>query len=161
MENSSVNSLFRFEGYKIDRIHFSIFPSVEFLKFKTNLAPEGWKFQFGIRQPAFFKHSKEYVGGLDLKITYPNTDKNAPENQKDIINLSIGIAGLFSVSGERFEKETEDALVKLQMPTILFPYIRSTVTSLLANAGLGSMLFPLVNVYELAKNLDIKISEIE
>ncbi|MEK7880826.1 MAG: protein-export chaperone SecB, partial [Deltaproteobacteria bacterium] len=128
---------------------------------------ERWKTQIGIRQPAFFKSTKQYVGGLDITLNYPN-----PEIQKtgvatetgqlqDIVKLSIGISGVFTVEEGRFEKAIEESLVKIQIPALLFPYLRSAITSILAHAGLGSVLFPLINIQELAKNANLMITEME
>ena len=163
----SIESYFRFEGYKIDRIFYETIPHVDFLGVKANLPSERWKTQIGIRQPAFFKSTKQYVGGLDITLNYPN-----PEIQKtgvatetgqlqDIVKLSIGISGVFTVEEGRFEKAIEESLVKIQIPALLFPYLRSAITSILAHAGLGSVLFPLINIQELAKNANLMITEME
>ncbi|MDA3811423.1 MAG: protein-export chaperone SecB, partial [Spirochaetaceae bacterium] len=59
-------------------------------------------------------------------------------------------------------KDTLINVAKYQFPTILFPYLRSTVTSFFANAGFGTFIFPLINVVELAKKLltDNEIEEL-
>jgi hypothetical protein len=37
------------------------------------------------------------------------------------------------------------------------PYLRAAITNALANAGFGTILFPLVNIYEMAKDTSIPI----
>lgn len=170
----SIISSFRFEGYKIDRILYGTIPDVGFLEVIGTLPSEGWKFDIGIRQPLYFKSKKKYVGGMDIKITYPISEKRgaeSPDKGQDekakieigdnIVKLEIGIAGAFSVEENRFEKTIEENLVKVQIPVLLFPYLRSAITSIFAHAGLGSTILPLINVQELAKSANLSITEME
>ena len=48
-------------------------------------------------------------------------------------------------------KDVEKNIITLQFPSILLPYLRSTLTSILANAGFGSVVLPLINLVEVAK----------
>ncbi|MDQ7031324.1 MAG: protein-export chaperone SecB [Desulfonauticus sp.] len=61
----------------------------------------------------------------------------------------------------KLEKEVEEKLVKYQIPALLFPYLRGTITSFLSNAGFASVILPLINIYALAKDylsdMDIEI----
>src|SRR3990172_2882569 len=171
---SDVISNFRFEGYKVDRIKYETIPDLQFLKTTGTLAPEGWIFEIAMRQPLFLKKEKKYVGGMEMIIKYPlskemldelhklsdKKEGTSLESIKDIVKLEIGIAGIFSVEEGRFDKNTEENLVKIQIPMLLFPYLRSTVTSIFAHGGLGSFLFPLINVQELAKKASLQIQEI-
>lgn len=164
----SIISSFRFEGYKVDRILYETIPDVGFLGTIGTLPSEGWQFDIGIRQPLYFKSKKKYVGGMDIKITYPVPEKHNADIEEakkevgdNIAKLEIGIAGVFSVEENRFEKATEENLVKNQIPSLLFPYLRSAITSVFAHAGLGSILLPLINVQELAKSANLSITEIE
>ncbi|MBI5238132.1 MAG: protein-export chaperone SecB [Deltaproteobacteria bacterium] len=104
---------------------------------------------------------------MDITLNYPNPEKQEVQTtaegqlQDNLVKLSIGIAGVFTAEEGRFEKTTEETLIKIQIPTLLFPYIRSAITSILAHAGLGSVLFPLINIHELAKNANLVITEME
>ena len=112
---------------------------------------------------------------MDMTIKYPlpkevldklrrdgsDKEETSLETINDIVKLEIGIAGIFSAEEGKFEKDTEENLVKIQIPMILFPYLRSAVTSIFAHGGLGSFLFPSINVQELAKNASLQIQEIE
>lgn len=172
METSSVTSSFRFEGYKIDRIFYETLPEVKFLEAMGNLEPMGWKSEIILRQPAYFKIDKKYVGGIDMTFTYPIkvgstdesqvTSKEADSRQnKNFVTFIIGIAGLFSVEEGRFDKPIEENLIKNQIPAILFPYLRSAITSISAHAGIGTILLPLINIQELAKSANLSILEME
>jgi hypothetical protein len=37
------------------------------------------------------------------------------------------------------------------------PYLRASMTNILSGAGFGTILFPLINIYELAKNQGLPI----
>ena len=161
-----VESSFHFDAYKIDRIVFSTLPELNFLTVTGTLDPNGWKFNVGFREPYYFKGAKKYVGGIDVKLTYPIPPVQADESagtpeEKNLVTLEIGIAGAFSVEEGKFEKSTEENLVKVQIPMILFPYVRAAITSIFAHSGLGSVYFPLINVQELAKSAALIIREIE
>jgi hypothetical protein len=173
----AIKSEFRFEGYKIDTINFETIPEVSFLEISNALNPKGWKFEIAIRPPLFLKNEKKYVGGLDMSIKYPipeatlkdgweekfvsdETQKAPPVAFTDFVKLEIGIAGIFSAEEGKFPQKTEENLVKIQIPMLLFSYLRSAVTSIMAQAGLGSFIFPLINVHEVAKKANFAIKEI-
>ncbi|KJR43273.1 preprotein translocase subunit SecB [Candidatus Magnetoovum chiemensis] len=169
-----ITSSFRFEGYKIDRINYETINSTEFIEITKTLDPSGWRFAIGIKNPLFFKSLNKYVGGMDIKITYPLSKNQSPEdgdetknNDKEIdlpeniVKLEIGVAGIFAIEDGRLEKATEENLVKLQIPMLLFPYLRAAITSIFASCGVGPMILPLINVHELAKDADLTITEIE
>lgn len=119
-----------------------------------------WNMKIGVREPVFFTKNKVYLGGVDCGISL--LDRSLPEEErpdKPILSLDIGISGLFATEG-RFEQAIEDQLVKVQIPALLFPYVRATVTSLLANAGFGSVILPLINMNEVGRTA-LKDKEIQ
>jgi len=165
-----VISSFKFEGYKIDRITYESIPEVKFLQTMGTLDPSGWNINIGFREPLYIKSLKQYVGGMDIALTYPIPEQISPSElkpedesplKKTLVKLDIGIAGIFAVEENRLEKNTEETLVKIQVPMILFPYLRAAITSLFAHIGLGSFLFPLINIHELAKNANLIIREVD
>lgn len=139
-------------------------------KTKQNLAVLGlnkshdaseWKYCVAIRHPLFFQIPKCYVCGINISVLLPDPEIKhedvKPENALAL--LEIGIAGIFSVEKERIDISIEEIIIKEQMPAILFPYLRSAIALILANAGFGPVLIPLINVPALAKESlkDIKI----
>jgi preprotein translocase subunit SecB len=147
--------------------------SMGFLEFRGSIAPALWDYEIGIRQPAYVKEKKYYACGLDCKVfLFPNKIEEVKKKAEDaLLYIETGIAGIFSAVNEnkdgqeqltRFNSDLESKLVRIQMPAILMPYLRGAITSFLANAGFGAVLFPLINVQELAdKTLkDIEIKEI-
>ena len=174
----SIISALKFEAYKIDEVNFEMQKIVELLQFKGVIDPESWKLDIKIRNPFFIKKDKKYIGGIQTSLWLEpekdetsegekHTNEGQPDSEQDkkpnfLIKCNIGITGIFSVEEGRFKKETENDLVKLQIPTILFPYIRTTITSLLANAGFGSIILPLINIQEVARrtaNLEVQVLE--
>ena len=96
------------------------------------------------------------LGGLKISLSLPdNTNK-----ETELISLDCSIVGLFrivDIQGYEKQKEIYDNLIKYQIPTILLSFLRATVISFFANAGYGSFFFPLINMYQIAKNQEIEI----
>lgn len=154
MSESSIISQFRFVSYKIDTLRFKVKPSIALIELGANFNPGLWEFSVSVRRPLFFKKKSIYLGGLNCAVRLFPQDLSLEkkEDEKAFVSLDAGIAGIFKVEADRFEKSTEDQLVRLQIPTILLPYLRGAVTSLMANAGFGSVVFPLINMHEVVRN---------
>lgn len=174
MAVGSITSAFSFKGYKVDKFSLEAKPNLYLLGCMDTVPSSEWKMNISIRKPSYFVKAKAYVGGLDIALVM--TVEKERENDSDeitsgnenndnnvLLKVHAGIAGLFSVENGKFPKETEDKLVKIQIPALLLPYLRGAVTSLLANAGFGSVLLPLFNIHALAeevmKNIDVQIIE--
>lgn len=143
-----VTSSFIFESYKIDRFEFKTKDAVGVLAGLIGIPPEDWQFSLAFRQPIYFEDQKIYIGGIEVEMRVPDQD----EKEEELVTLSAGIAGLFKSSEGVFPEEIEQKLVKVQIPTILLPYLRSSVMSFLANAGFGSVVLPLINIAQMAKD---------
>ena len=168
MGNSSITSSFKFESYKIDSINYVMTPDIGLLAFKGIFNEDLWNFSISIKHPLYLKKDKKYIGGLKCNLSLmdpkkPKDDKANDTQEGSLLNIDIGITGLFSVESGRFEKDVELNLVKLQIPAILLPYVRVAITSILANAGFGSVMLPLINLHQLPDETkkEIKIQEVE
>ncbi len=147
VHDSSVVSTFKFHSYKIDEFRFSIEKKIELLAFQGCYNQDSWDPEISIRQPTYFEGFKYYLSGVGCKLSLrPNKIAGAPI----LAVAEASISGIFSTEN-RFTPDDEEALVKYQMPAILFPYLRSTITSFFANAGFGSFIFPLINMQEVAR----------
>jgi len=147
-----MNSAFKFESYKIDTLVFEIKRIYGLLEFSGVFDPTAWKLNISVREPIFVQSQKKYIGGVDTGLYLFPPDVQTEDKNEALIRLDIGIAGIFSAVEEGgFDKETLERLVKVQIPAILFPYVRATITSLFANAGFGSVILPLINMTELAR----------
>lgn len=152
MGESSIRSGIQFDSYKIDKVVFELVPETGVLA-KKNHSDCEVKYQFGFRDALRFKKGDlvSYVTGLRVMLSI--FDK---EMGKDIASGEFIITGLFSSTGE-LNKDVEETLIKVQAPTILFPYVRSAITMTLTTAGFSTIILPLVNVAAIAKTLSIKI----
>ncbi|MCX5782588.1 MAG: protein-export chaperone SecB [Elusimicrobia bacterium] len=162
--DSGITSVFKFLSYKVDSFNYEMIKNLNLLEVAGNIKPALWNFKIGIRQPIYFKDRNYYICGLSGSISLDNQEGNG--DKKALISLETGISGIFKVessSMNRLTKEEENTVVKFQMPAILLPYLRGAITSFLANAGLGSVILPLVNVQALAtkalEGLDIQVVE--
>ncbi len=158
-DNGGIKSNFQFISYKIDRIEFKGNQNIKFLLKSGGDQRETFDMAINIRQPAYVKSKKYYIGGIDAKISQ---DINPEKKREGIIEelddntyfiLKMGIAGVFSVEEGRFDQKLEENLVKLQIPSLLFPYLRVGITSVLSSAGLGVPIMPLINVHNIAKKM--------
>lgn len=163
----SVESPFRFLSYKVDEFIFQLADDVDVL-FADQINQEDWQFKVGFRQPQYFVDRKFYVGGfaIDMRVLYSVIDKSKKEEEtaeEELINLHAAIGGIFQCEEGKLETEIENRLVKNHIPAILMPYLRSTISSFLANAGYGSIILPLININALAEEAmkDIDILKIE
>lgn len=92
-----------------------------------------------------------YVGGLSTQITI-----NDEESKEEVLSGEFGISGIFTADGD-IEKSAEENFAKVNLPALLMPYIRAAMTNILSQAGFGTVLFPLINVYELAKKQNFQL----
>lgn len=158
----SIESDFQFESYKIDKVELNMQHTFGLLELKGNIDESLWELKISIRDPLFSHSQKKYVGGLDAGLYLILPEESRKEGQEDtLLKIEIGIVGIFKVKDDRFNKEIEEQLVKHSIPAILFPYVRAAMTSLLSNAGFGSVVLPLINIQKLAKDtlrsVDIKL----
>jgi hypothetical protein len=146
-----VISDFQFHSYKIDSTTFQMRKDIGVLLvplFNAN----GWAINFDFRRPQYFKANSLYIAGMDCQI-YWYDDSIKPEDRKPelaTLVLTMGISGCFSSKGQ-FAPDLEDNLVRMHIPTLLMPYLRGAVSTFLSSAGYGTLIFPLINIAELAK----------
>jgi len=58
-------------------------------------------------------------------------------NAKDFFSISIVGFGFFSFEENAPEEDLKKAFININAPAIMFPYVRSFITTLTANLGLG------------------------
>ena len=139
----SVVSPLAFLSYKIDNVTLETKTTLGVLT-KEFSSKDNWKCSVAFRKPMYLEQENIYIGGMNARFTC---------GEKDSLDVKIeaGISGAFRLEAGILPQETEEKLVKYQLPALLFPYLRATITSLAANAGLGSIIFPVINIHELAK----------
>jgi hypothetical protein len=160
-EPSRIISQMEFRGFKIDVLELKLKPYVDLFgieEFKT-----GWNFETLFRAPGHFSSKNLYLGGLQIKVTNTQDIRSKTSGeieQVEVLTLNGGITGAFSFTGP-IDKKLEKMLVEHQIPTILFPYLRAALTNVLASAGYGSLIIPLMNVAEMAKQSNLTIREMD
>lgn len=141
-----MKSEFKFVSYKIDSLNLEVKRTLGALsKFDFY---QDWGYSIAIRKPQFFTVANQYLAGIECTMTYPPTESN----EEKLVELTATIGGLFEVEHGRLEKELEDKIIKFQTPTILMPYLRAAMSSLLASAGIGTIIFPLINLHKIAED---------
>lgn len=155
-----MKSEYKFESYKIDSLELKTANTLEMLGFNGNIPTEQWETNITMRRPLYFKKEAAYISGFDINLKVLGKNQKTQE-AFDLVGLKAGISGLFKIDGDRPLEENEKNMVLIHFPALLFPYLRSALTGLIANSGLGTFIFPLINVHELIKdaagNLDIEV----
>jgi preprotein translocase subunit SecB len=154
-----IESSFQFVSYKIDIFQFDVTKDVKSLLFNGILPTEQIELSVSIRNPLHISSDNAYVGGLDILISLYFSSEHVESNR--IARGRAGVSGYFKVVGESLDVETEKNLVRVQIPAVLFPFVRSAISSLTINAGFPGVILPLINVQELAKQAgdEIQIQE--
>lgn len=63
--------------------------------------------------------------------------------------LSVNISGFFNLLGE----ETDETFINQNALAILFPYLRSLVTTVTVNAGIPPIILPAVNIIQMLEEI--------
>jgi preprotein translocase subunit SecB len=156
MADGGITAQFDFLSYKIDKIEMEMDNKLGYLL--NNDAILSSEVKLSIRLSDTEKYissdgSIMYLRGLNtlIDIIYKDTEKS-------ILKGEFGITGVFVPTGP-VEKEAEENFTKINIPAILMPYLRASMSSVLSGAGFGTVLFPLINIYELAKDQPHSIIE--
>lgn len=148
-------SEFIFDSFKIDHIKFEMKPNSNLIGFKGMIDPALWEIQIDFRDPQYFQNENFYITGLIIRMSVfeRGADGIKIEQTPPLINFSAGIIGKFLSKDGRFPKEIEDNFVKSNAPAILLPHLRALVSSSFALMGFGTVIVPLINIHETAKNV--------
>ncbi|MBI9094310.1 MAG: protein-export chaperone SecB [Sphaerochaeta sp.] len=147
-------------SYKVDKVRLDVVPKVNILIHSTDIIDsEQFKYSISVREPRKIKEegSTIYIGGVNVTVDLVNKD----DSKENIAHGEFGITGLFLKHGTDLTTVQEEAIVKYNIPSILLSYLRSVITSLFANAGLGLVIFPLINMKEVVEDQKIRIIDID
>jgi preprotein translocase subunit SecB len=154
MADGSIAASFDFLSYKIDKIEMNMEKKIGYLIKNDPVLPEDINLSIKLRNTekyVFEDGSSNYIGGLNTLIEIINN-----ETKNVMLKGEFGISGVF-IAKDPVEKNAEENFAKINLPAILMPYLRASMTNILSGAGFGTVLFPLVNIYELAKNQNLPI----
>jgi len=154
MDNGGITASFDFLSYKIDKIEMNMDKKVGYLINNDPVLPENINLSIKLRNTEKYVFEDElihYIGGLNTLIELIDR-----ETKSVMLKGEFGISGVF-VAKNPVEKSAEENFAKINLPAILMPYLRASMTNILSGAGFGTILFPLINIYELAKNQNIQM----
>ncbi|GHV04717.1 hypothetical protein FACS189485_10610 [Spirochaetia bacterium] len=143
---------FQFVSYKIDKTSLRSAQNIKNLIWSMVLPGYRTDLRFSIRNVGkyFFSEKIHYVGGIDITLKIVDKDQNM------LLNGEFGIAGLFQIDG-KIEKTQEENMASYNIPTILLPYLRSAITTVISQSGFGTFVLPLINIYEIARKNPVEI----
>jgi preprotein translocase subunit SecB len=150
-----IESAFQFVSYKVDILHLDVTKDVRSLLFNSVLVPEQVEVAVHIRNPLHIISENVYIGGLDILLSLYFSSDHVDRNR--IAKGHAGVSGYFKVVEGSLGPEIEKNLVRIQIPAILFPFVRSAISALTINAGFPGVILPLINVQELARQAGDKI----
>jgi preprotein translocase subunit SecB len=153
MADGSIKASFDFLSYKIDKVNMKLENQVRYLIDMAPIRPEFIEMSIKLRntEKYLFGDRIHYIGGLETRIEIKNEASG-----DTMVEADFGISGIFNTL-DPVDAHIEENFAKFNLPAVLLPYLRATMTTILSTAGFGTVLFPLVNVYELAKTLDPRI----
>jgi len=151
MGEGGLESTFKFLSYKIDCANLSILRDIGVLQFNGDYSKLEWSQDLNIRIPIFFSRQKIYVCAVDTILELRPKKEEGKESVK-WLTLEVGIAGLFSME-DRMEEVLEKRFITITAPAILFPFLRASCSNILASAGFGSVITPLVNMYKIGERV--------
>ena len=155
MGGSGVESAFQFISYKIDTFKLEVTKDTRSLVFIGIVGPGQVQMSLTIRNPLRISVDNSYIGGADVQFSLFHSTEQKPETT--LATGSVGISGLFKVLAGQLAAETENNLVRLQIPAILMPYLRAALSSLLINAGFLGVMLPLINVHAIVAQIGDKL----
>jgi preprotein translocase subunit SecB len=153
MADSSIKASFDFLSYKVDKVNMKLVNQVSHLLNRAPIRPEFIEMSIKLRntEKYLFGDKVHYIGGLE---TYIKIKNEAAGNT--MMEADFGISGIFNTT-DPVDAHVEENFSKFNLPAVLLPYLRATMTNILSTAGFGTVLFPLVNVYELAKKQNLPL----
>ena len=121
------------------------------ISYRTNNLPDGY-FEMipNIRRKFGKLNSETNKYGVELMVLI----EDHPEHRSPI-NLRVRITGVFEIEGENCEEEINNFL-KQQGLQIVYPYLRSMVSSITASALVPPIMLPIINVLDFKDEIEEK-----
>ncbi|PXV63103.1 preprotein translocase subunit SecB [Halanaerobium congolense] len=135
--NNKVHSSLKFLNYDVDNIIFE--KNKEFDQEKV-------KMDISLKKDISFMEkesdgSEKYSVSLEINIFEDPIENNFP------FSLFIKITGYFNVITK--DEKMKEELINLNSVSILFPYLRSLVSTITANSNISSLIIPPLNINKL------------
>lgn len=131
MKKNTYKSKLKFNNYVVDSVWFK-----NNIKYKDEKG-EGTHVDFDIKPEIVpFNDGTNFMVILDVDVFKDAEEKNYP------FEMNIKLVGYFKVEGDK--KDIDQ--YKSNAIAIMYPYIRSLVTSYTANANVTPLILPVINV---------------
>jgi len=137
--NEAKSSSFQFKGYRIER---------SLIELKSTEIGENFSISFNTKG-IVNKAESTYQLSLTVYI----------KDKEDTINIEVDIVSFF-VFDSQIEKDQLDKLFYMNAPAIIFPYMRSYITTLTVLSGIDPVILPTLNLSALGKELEENTVEI-
>jgi preprotein translocase subunit SecB len=137
--NETKTSTFQFKGYRIER---------SLIELKS--AEIGENFSISFDSKGLINRAET---SFELSLTAYIKDK------EDTINIEVDIVSFF-VFDSQIEKGQLDKMFFMNAPAIIFPYLRSYITTLTVLSGIDPVILPTLNLSALGKELEQNTTEI-
>ena len=161
MAESGIVAL-EFLNYKITRLAIDVKPYVKIVI--ENQAYIDWKFYHSFQQTLHDVGNDIYISQLALRVACFEIGDLKPlpsERDEAYVDIKGEITGIFKYHCEaNLPNEQKDSLIRFQAPAILNPYLRAAVSGLLSFSGFPGAIFPLMNIFEMARQENLPINRI-
>jgi len=137
--NETKTSTFQFKGYRIER---------SLIELKSAEIGENFSISFD---------SKGIVNKAES--TFQLNLSAYVKDKEDTINIEVDIVSFF-VFDSQIEKGQLDKMFFMNAPAIIFPYLRSYITTLTVLSGIDPVILPTLNLSALGKELEQNTTEI-
>jgi len=142
---SDVKSFISFESYQVLEMEFVLNPA--FVPDKNNIQLEP---TFSVSHHYF----TDPVNGVEVTLGCELFDKDFSNTDKPFY-LNLILKGLFTIETENKEQISLDIVKDVSFANtvaILFPYLRSSITSITATANVDPLILPTININNLLRN---------
>jgi preprotein translocase subunit SecB len=137
--NETKSSSFQFKGYRIER---------SVIELKAVEIGENFSISFN---PKGIINKAESSFQLNLTIYI--------KDKEDAINIEVSVVSFF-VFDNQIAKNQLEKLFYMNAPAIIFPYLRSYITTLTVLSGIDPIILPTLNLSALGKELEKNTTEL-
>lgn len=137
--NETKSSSFQFKGYRIERSVIDL-KAVEI----------GENFSISFNPKGIINKAES---SFQLNLTIYIKDK------EDAINIEVSVVSFF-VFDNQIAKNQLEKLFYMNAPAIIFPYLRSYITTLTVLSGIDPIILPTLNLSALGKELEKNTTEL-
>ncbi len=137
--NETKKSSFQFKGYRIEHSLIELKSAEIGENFSISFVPKG----------IINKAESSYQ--LDLVVNI--------KDKEDTINIEVNVISFFSFDSQ-IDKDQLKKMFYMNAPAIIFPYLRSYITTLTVLSGIDPVILPTLNLSSLGKELEENTTEI-